>query len=53
MWKRKVRRENMGKRKKVKKKSKWNRVCERCGNEVFSSKKIYRCPYCDWKNGLK
>lgn len=42
-----------GKEKKVKKKSKWDRVCERCGNEVFSPKKIYRCPYCDWKNGLK
>lgn len=33
--------------------SKFQRVCEQCGNEVFSFKRVYRCPYCDWKNGAE
>ena len=46
----------MGKQKRKKpqqreKVSKFTRICERCGNENFSYKKIYRCKYCDWKNG--
>lgn len=47
----------MGKnRKKVtaqKKKSIYDRTCERCGNDFFSKKRIYTCPYCLWTNGLK
>ncbi len=32
--------------------SKFNRTCERCGNENFSRTRIYRCTFCDWKNGV-
>lgn len=45
----------MGKqRKKVKKrkKSKYDRICERCGNEVFSFKRIFQCPFCELINRL-
>lgn len=35
------------------KKSKWERTCEICGNEVFSRRSLYKCPYCEWKNGVK
>ncbi|WP_461810854.1 hypothetical protein [Faecalimonas sp.] len=42
----------MGKRKTVKR-SKWIRTCERCGNETFTPKRIYTCPYCNWRNGLE
>ena len=35
-----------------KKKSKWERTCERCGNEVFSPRPIFKCRYCKWWNGV-
>lgn len=31
--------------------SKFQRICERCGNEVFSPKRVFRCRYCGWMNG--
>ena len=34
------------------KKNKWQRVCERCGNETFSPKKIFQCQFCGLKNGI-
>lgn len=37
------------KRKKV---SKFQRICEICGNDVFSFKRVYKCPYCGLINGL-
>ena len=48
--------DNMGKQKKkeqqgYKKTSKWDRVCERCGNETFSRKPIFKCQYCNLVNG--
>lgn len=40
------------KRKKAKKKkSKYERTCIRCGNDVFSIKEIYKCPFCGMENG--
>ena len=47
----------MGKQKKKKaqvrtKTSKFERVCERCGNENFSFKPVYRCKYCNKLNGI-
>ena len=36
----------------VKKKSKWDRDCERCGNENFSRKPVFRCKYCGLINGI-
>ena len=35
-----------------KKKSKWERTCERCGNEMFSPRLIFKCRYCKWWNGV-
>ena len=32
--------------------SKFQRICERCGNEVFSPKRVFRCRYCGWMNGI-
>lgn len=34
------------------KRSKWDRVCERCGNENFSRKPIFKCRYCNLTNGV-
>ena len=34
------------------KKSKWDRTCERCGNENFSRKPVFKCKYCNWVNGV-
>ena len=41
------------KKTKNRKKSKWDRTCEICGNEVFSSRSFYKCPYCGWLNGME
>lgn len=35
------------------KKSKWDRTCERCGNENFTPRKFYVCNYCGFYNGGK
>ena len=32
--------------------SKFQRIFERCGNEVFSPKRVFRCRYCGWMNGI-
>ena len=32
--------------------SKFQRTCERCGNENFSFQRIYKCQWCGWKNGV-
>ena len=46
----------MGKTKKKNKKkqkvSKYERICERCGNENFSFKPIFKCKFCGEVNGL-
>lgn len=34
------------------KKSKWDRTCERCGNENFSRKPVFKCEYCMYWNGV-
>lgn len=34
------------------KKNKYMKTCERCGNEVFSFKKVFKCKFCGWLNGL-
>ena len=33
--------------------SKFQRACERCGNENFSFQRIYKCQWCGWKNGVE
>lgn len=40
---------------KIKKKKKFHklRVCECCGNEVFVKKKVFRCFYCNYLNGVE
>lgn len=35
------------------KKSKWERTCERCGNDNFVRKPVYICSYCGFQNGVK
>ena len=45
----------MSKKKKqqIKKKvSKFDRICERCGNEIFSRNPIFKCRFCGEVNGL-
>lgn len=37
---------------KQKKISKFIRTCERCGNEQFSSKPVYKCKHCKAWNGV-
>ena len=34
------------------KKNKWMRTCERCGNENFSPKLVFKCKYCKAWNGV-
>lgn len=34
------------------KKSKWDRTCERCGNENFSRKPVFKCKHCKAWNGV-
>ena len=29
------------------------RVCERCGNGGFTNKKVFRCKYCFYLNGVE
>lgn len=49
----------MGKQKlkeqqKITKVSKWERVCERCGEENFVPyKKIWVCRFCNYRNGVE
>ena len=48
----------MGKQKRKKpqkreKISRFTKICERCGNENFSYKPIYRCQFCNKLNGVK
>ena len=46
----------MSKRKKQpqqQKKNKLEKICERCGNENFSYKPVYKCRFCGEINGLK
>jgi hypothetical protein len=48
----------MGKQKKkknqkIQKKSKFERTCERCGNDNFSFKPVFKCRFCGEVNGLK
>lgn len=31
----------------------WQRTCERCGNEVISRWRKYKCPFCLWWNGCE
>lgn len=47
----------MGKQKKKKtqqkqKINKFERVCERCGNENFSKSRVFKCRFCGEVNGL-
>ena len=47
----------MGKQKrkqhpKKQKVNKFERICERCGNENFSFKPIFKCRFCGEVNGL-
>lgn len=37
---------------KKRKKSKYERTCERCGNEQFQRKEVYKCIYCGLVNGI-
>ena len=39
-------------KKKPTKKNKNEKVCERCGNGGFTPKKVFRCKYCGFLNGL-
>lgn len=41
------------KNRKQKKISKFIRTCERCGNEQFSPKPVYKCKYCGLWNGVE
>lgn len=41
-----------GKKKKYRKDI-FMRVCEQCGNEMFSPKTTYQCRFCGWWNGVK
>ena len=47
----------MGKKNKKKsnkqKVNKFERICERCGNENFSFKPVFRCRFCGEINGIK
>lgn len=36
-----------------KKKSRYERLCERCGNESFSFGRVWKCPYCKLWNGVE
>ena len=40
----------MGKKNKRYRKSKYERICKCCGNEVFSIQEVYRCPFCEMMN---
>ena len=48
----------MGKQKKKEhqkpiKKSKWDRTCERCGEDNFVPyKKVWTCRFCNYRNGV-
>ena len=33
--------------------NKWERTCERCGNETFSPKRVFKCRFCGLVNGLE
>lgn len=33
--------------------NKWQKTCERCGNESYTPNKVFRCKYCGQVNGLK
>lgn len=33
--------------------NKFERICERCGNENFSFKSVFKCRFCGEVNGLK
>lgn len=44
----------MGKKnKKITKKNESVRICEQCGNETYSLKRVYQCRFCAWWNGVK
>lgn len=43
----------MKKKQKIQKKSKFERTCERCGNDNFSFKPVFKCRFCGEVNGLK
>ena len=43
--------QNRKKPQKREKISKWLKVCEQCGNENITPKKIYQCKFCNWWNG--
>ena len=48
----------MGKQKRkknqvIEKKSKFEKICDRCGNENFSFKPVFKCKYCGEINGLR
>lgn len=43
--------QNRKKPQKREKVSKWLKVCEQCGNENITPKKIYQCRFCNWWNG--
>ncbi len=43
----------MAKKKKKHKKDLFNRICECCGNEVFSKKKVFTCFFCNYINGVE
>lgn len=48
----------MGKQKRKKQQirqkiNKFERTCERCGNENFSFKPVFKCRFCGEVNGLK
>lgn len=34
------------------KKNKYEKICERCGNEGITRKTVFRCMYCQWLNGV-
>lgn len=35
------------------KKSKWERICERCGEDNYVTyKKIWTCRFCNYRNGV-
>lgn len=43
----------MGKQAKGKKKDRYMRTCERCGNEVFSMSRSFICNFCGQVNKFK
>lgn len=34
------------------KKSKWERTCERCGNEQVNRNRVFKCKFCKAWNGV-